>query len=357
MKKIYILFSCLLLLFGISPLFSVSAAEQALTFSVEPILPENQDQGIEHYISVTPNEQSLQQDFSFVIKNETNQPQTIHVDVLNAYTSANGVIQYTNKETEDSQILDSNYEMKKYVQAPNKVELGAGETKEIQVKVNIPDMEGTILGAISFQNTEDTSQSKTKGISLNVLNEVKVIYGLAFHFPTQQQSQFDVGNAYLEPMANYYAVRLPVSLKQPLLLENITLDYEVDYQGKTLFSSQEDINFAPMSKTNLSIPFDYKNIKVNEPYQIKAQLTYKENGEVKTTTYESTFLYKGKKHQVVNNGMQKRSTPEEVNHSFKLLIMMFIVAIPIFIALILIYKQRKEDQRNINSSNDSKITI
>ncbi|MFD1705229.1 WxL protein peptidoglycan domain-containing protein [Siminovitchia sediminis] len=121
MKKILSLSVLFLLMMGgFFTSKNVSASEGGLPYLVEPILPANQDKGIEHYISVSPKDNSLKQEFEFLVTNKTNKKQTINAKMLNAYTSTNGGIQYTAEETEHNVIIDEKYEMRNYVQVPKK---------------------------------------------------------------------------------------------------------------------------------------------------------------------------------------------------------------------------------------------
>ncbi|MFD1705230.1 WxL protein host-binding domain-containing protein [Siminovitchia sediminis] len=177
-----------------------------------------------------------------------------------------------------------------------KIELDGGESKIVRLKVNMPKMEGTILGAVAFQGEGEIEESNNKGVSFEIKNEINTVYGIAVNFPTTKNYSFKIGKPFLEPMPSYYAVRLPITMDSPLLLKDVQIDYEVEFKGEKLFFSKEKIDFAPMTKTNFSIPFDYEEIEQNKPYILKGTLTYKDkDGVEQTMDFKSQFEYTVKK--------------------------------------------------------------
>lgn len=317
MKKTIIAILFLFAFFGatqvhILPIFAEEQTEGALPYYVEPILPENQDKGIDSYVSVSPQKNTLSQSFSFLVSNKTNTKQIIDVNILNAYTSANGGIQYNKKGTEDNNIINQHYKINQYVKAPDKIELEGGESKIVEIQVDIPETDGTILGAVAFQGETETTTTTNKKISFEIKNEINTVYGIAVHFPTEKEISFLFDKPTVYAMPSYYAVRLPITLNSPLIFKNGEIDYEVYFKGKKLFFSKEKVDFAPMTKTKFTIPFDYGEIEKNKPYLLKGVLTYtNENGEKKEEPFEFTFKYDPPEEQVKNTITKMLKKPTE----------------------------------------------
>lgn len=265
-------------------------AGEGLPYLVEPIFPENQDDGVEQYISITPNSNSLKQELEFLVTNKTDKKQKINIKVFNAYTSPSGIIQYQETEDENSVIIDDAYQLRNYVDAPNNVVLEGGQSKKVKVNINVPGMDGTVLGAIAFQGEGKSDEERQKGISFQIRNEINTVHGVVLHFSTKKETDFSIGDPFVEPMPSYYGVRLPITLNSPLLLEEINLEYDVLLEGKTLFFSKEEIKFAPMTKTNFMIPWEKDEIEKGKTYTLKGKLTYRDqNGNEQTEAFEKEF--------------------------------------------------------------------
>ncbi|RKJ60262.1 DUF916 domain-containing protein [Butyricicoccus sp. 1XD8-22] len=314
MKKVFIGLSALLLIM-VGVFFTTknaSANEGGLPYLVEPILPHNQDKGIDNYISISPNSNSLKQELEFLVSNKTDKKQKINVKLFNAYTSASGGIQYTAEGTDDNLIINDHYEMRQYIQAPEQIELQGGEIKVVRLELDIPETEGTVLGAVAFQGEGESEESEQEGISFEIKNEINTVYGIAINFPTKQSHTFDFDKPFVDPMPSYYTVRLPITLDSPLLLKDVEIDYEVEFKGEKLFFSKESIDFAPMTKTNFAIPFDYEEIQKNKPYILKGSLTYKDkNGAEQIEDFEFKFEYVVKKDKANNTIAKVLKAPIE----------------------------------------------
>lgn len=199
LRKIITTLMLTLMIFSIYTIPS-HASNEGLPYLIEPVLPENQDKNIDHYISVSPNSNFLKQELEFLVTNKTKKKQKINIKIFNAYTSPNGVIQYAPEGSQDSLIIDKKYEMQQYIRAPQSVELEGGESKIVRLKLDMTDIEGTILGAVAFQGDANTQTSKSKDITFEIKNKINSIYGIAINFPTEQDYEFKIGDPFLDPM-------------------------------------------------------------------------------------------------------------------------------------------------------------
>ncbi|WP_110925962.1 WxL protein peptidoglycan domain-containing protein [Bacillus massiliglaciei] len=306
MKKFLLSFIAVAFLtIGLSLPSLASASTGEIPYSVKPILPKNQDEGITRYISISPDSNTLQQELEFLITNKSDKELTLEVEKLNAYTSANGGIQYSAKKTENNLIIDKKFEMQQYLQAPDKVILKGGESKAIKLTIDIPNIEGTILGGIAFKGIEGTEKKTNSGISLEIKNKVNTVYGVVINFPTDKKPAFDFGQAYLDMMPSYYVMRLPITLNSPVLVKDISLEYEVDLKGKKLFSSKGKLDYAPMTMTNFAVPFEHDEIVKNKPYTLKGKISYlDQNGDRQVQEFKKEIRYKEKNedsHSLITN--------------------------------------------------------
>ncbi|SEO07010.1 Protein of unknown function C-terminal [Terribacillus saccharophilus] len=324
-----------------------------MPFTVDPVLPSNQDKNIENYISVTTDKNSISQELRYKVRNTTDSIQVIDVNILNAYTSANGVIEYRAEETKDNTIVDEDYEFQRYAEAPESITLESGQTQVVSVNVQVDKQEGTLLGAVSFQSESGKENANQEGISLEITNQINSVYGIAINFSSDEsQPDFRVGDAFLDTMPSYYVFRLPIILNSPILMQDINLAYEVDLEGKKLFSSETSFDYAPMTKTNFAIPYEYEELLKDRPYTLKGEVTYMDqNGETQVQQFEKVIEYKDEE-AGLDALLTTLKIPLEKNGAAYWVLPFFLIPL-IFFIFFLIYR-RKKKKKNEENKNEEK---
>lgn len=283
----------LLLAVGMVGSMGVSADDNGMPFTVEPVLTENQDKDIQSYITEKLKGTDYKQSYQFRLTNSSDTEQEVAVTVVDAYTSPNGVVQYVEEESDNSKITDNKYKMSKYLTVNDGVvKLNPGQTKTIELDLDVEDIEGTLLGGVSFKTLEDGEEVEDGESSFKINNEINMVVGVMLEFDTEQEVGFEIKEPFLDPMPSYYAVRLPIELKSSFLVKDTELEYDVSFKGEDLFGGMEKISFAPKTEANISLPFDYEEIKENEDYVIKGTFTYKDSEDKKQTIdFEEVFVY------------------------------------------------------------------
>jgi|SRR5690625_250824 len=260
-------------------------------FTVKPVLPSNQDKDITNYISISTDEKKLKQEVQFLITNSSDEPVEVQMQAVNALTSPHGVIQYLPSLKENNtEIIDKKYDFKSYTKLPKKVKVEGGESETVTATVEVENMEGTLLGAIGFKtvkNEEEEDQGQ-----FTIKNEINNIIGVQINFPTDQpEMDLEIGDPYVDPMPSYYAVRLPVTQASANILKDVDLKYEVAvYKGEKVFNSKDKMKFgfAPKTKTNISLPWEFEEIEKDKKYVIKGKFT---KGD-KEFPFEKVFEFK-----------------------------------------------------------------
>src|SRR5699024_147994 len=112
-----------------------------------------------------------------------------------------------------------------YIDINDEFILSGGETKIIQATIDIPQLDGTILGALSFKTLNKNEIEDEDKISIH--NELTRIIGIQINKDTYQELDFVVHEPYVEPMNAYYVIRLPIELNVPLLVKDVLLTYQV----------------------------------------------------------------------------------------------------------------------------------
>lgn len=270
-------------------------------FTIHPILPDNQDEGIYHYISISTKEDSLKQKVRYSIKNNTKDKMEVKIKPLNALTSPSGVIDYYDEDKrENSNITDDKYRMSKYMGVIDSIEVKSGETRLVDVMVDVSGIEGTILGGVGFQILEEGEVEEHGDASFQIDSETNVIMGLQVNFETEKEENFIIDEPFVDPLASYYVVRLPITLDAPMIASDVNIDYSVyDYKGKKLFdNNKKEFKFAPNTKANIPLPWEADEITENKLYTLKGTLEH--NGGV--IPFDKGFMFKGDKVDIGDDG-------------------------------------------------------
>lgn len=266
-----------------------------ISFDVKPVLPSNQDPDVTSYISINAESESVKQELEFVLKNHKDVEQTVEINVVDAYTSPNGVVQYVEKEMDNTEIIDDRYKMTNYLKldGENKIVLKPNEEKTIKTKLDVGGLEGVLLGGVTFKTVEEGEVIEQDKSTFQIDNEIKMVIGVKVDFGTERNVEIEIGEPFVDPMPAYYAVRLPVTLNAPLL-KKLDLDYQIIKDGETLFEGEGEYDFAPMTKTELSLAWEHEKIEEKTPYVLKGTLSYKDvDGEEKTLDFEKEFVFEG----------------------------------------------------------------
>lgn len=320
---------------------NVFANSNGVPFSVEPILPENQNEDVGSYISVSTKEKSFGQEFEFIITNQSNQNQDIKVTVVDAYTSPNGVIQYVKEESENSKIIDDKYKLSNYLEIENDIiTLSEDESKIISMPLSANNLEGVLLGGVSFSAIEKGQEQEEGNSTFQINNEINMVIGVMVEFETDQDASFIIDEPIIDPMPSYYAIRLPITLDAPVLIQNAVINYKVMHHDEQLFENQKEFSFAPYTKTNAAIPFEHNEIVENESYIIKGELVYKDQDENEVIKeFDRTFEYV--KERSENSVIDTLNVPSEVN-SIPFWTIILALFIPLTFLLLFIYWKRKK---------------
>lgn len=293
-KSIILIIMSILTIALVPSSFARAEDSNGMPFTVEPVLPDNQNKDIQGYISINTKSDSINQDLEFIVKNNLSEEQTINILFTDAYTSPNGSIQYVEKDDENSSLLNENYKLSNHLKIHDKsIKLGPNETKKISIRLDASDMKGSLLGGIGFSKNIPQNLETQSG-SFNIDNKMNIIIGVLINFGVEDEIKLNVGQPYLDPMPSYYAIRLPIELDSAVLLQNTEINYTVYKDGEDLFSGSITGGIAPYTKTNISIPFESSEIEKNKKYDIKGKILYNKDGKQQSYSFDKTFKYKDK---------------------------------------------------------------
>mgnify|MGYP001033291656 CR=1 FL=1 len=275
--------------------FNSVSAENGIPFQIVPILPDGQKEGITSYFSIDVDGNSKKDILELRLKNNSEETKDIQVKVVDAYTSPNGVVHYTDRESENSKIIDDKYKMSTHLklQGNEMITLQGGEETIVRAKLDAQDIEGVLLGGFSFQVYEDEDKVDVdqNGSSFQINNEVNMVVGVMLEFDGGNEVNISIEEPYIDPMPSYYAIRLPVTMESPSF-KKVEIEYDVHLGEQLVFGNKAEFEFAPKTKTNVSLPWEADSIKKGEIYTLSATINYNdENGNAQKITYEEVFKY------------------------------------------------------------------
>lgn len=243
-----------------------AAAEEEAPLEIEPVYPENQEEGTQGYFSLAmdPGEE---QTVNFRMTNNLDEEVTLSAESANAFTHPKGGILYNpSVDSPNTRLLDDAVTMKDYLSLDETVTLEPGASEEIPVTVEAPDMEGqTALGAVVFTTEVSEQEADGSGGSeeTNIVLNTETSYKLAVqvNLPQESTPDFSVGEAGF--LANTGQVFVEMTNDAHLIQDDILGDYTVtDDEGEEVFSGElAEFNMAPKSQIRYQIPWDNESLE------------------------------------------------------------------------------------------------
>ena len=320
------------------------SANEGLPFDVIPEFTDGQEDGVTNYISIKGNGDSKRETFEFKIKNKSDREHEVVVSVVDAYTSPSGLVQYDVKGSENSEIIDDKQKMSNHLtlEQQNKegnliVKLEPKETRVIKANLDAKNVEGTLLGGLTFKLFQEGDEVEEDGTTFQINNEISMVIGVIVEFDYNGEVDFVIDEPYVDPMPSYYAIRLPVTMESPTF-KSAELVYDVLLDDEVQFGANLGYEFTPKSKTNVSLPWELETIKTDKTYRIKGYIGYLENGEETHEPFDFTFKHKADE-SIVDKVTSPFMKPLEEGRFPWLLF--FTLSIIIITTIITIIKKRK----------------
>lgn len=273
-------------------------------FSVEAIYPENQQRGESGYydLNVIP---GSKQEIKAKVKNYSDHPIEVLIDVTRGTTSDGGVISYKefDKEKDSSMLID----IKKLVQVKEPVvKLGAKESKEIVAELSVPEApyEGQLLGGLHFSEKYQSSEEDQKKAVINTFSYSLPI--ILTESSTKAENKLDLIKAEAGQRNFHNFIEAILQNQAPSIIHKMTIDGKVIAKktNKVIYARKEDaFQMAPHSTVRFG--FDMKDTEMiagnyeiimnvtadKQKYALKKEFTISKE-EAKKFNDESVYLQK-----------------------------------------------------------------
>ncbi|MFT4416217.1 WxL protein host-binding domain-containing protein [Fredinandcohnia humi] len=331
------------ILFLSFPSFTVYAEENEFEFRVEPIFPKSQigKQGYYHFKG-KPNETVTLQ---AKVINDSEKELNVTIRSLNAYSGNQGILYQTEPILKGTAITNEEFQFTKVVKNPAELTLGPLESKVVSFSVNVPDINGTILGSIEFRVFKGTEElTKKEENSQLLIDQYKAVnVGVQVDVTDYQDIPvLTLEKPHFSP--EQIAIMIPMENKHPVIVPNILGTYEITKQGDQDFSLKGDIlpfKMAPMTVFHYPIQWTEGTL---EPGSYHVTSTLGVNG--KTQTYEQTFSIENKEVKETQEKMVERGEVEIAPKTFPWTPVIICLLVGIIVILLLILKRSKPKRKD-----------
>ncbi|WP_208422996.1 DUF916 and DUF3324 domain-containing protein, partial [Latilactobacillus fragifolii] len=257
-----IIYSLFLLIFCLLSKKNIAQANE-LTFSVSPIIPENQiDKKVGYYNLLLDNGKT--QDLTIRVENTSNDKISIKTNIVSAKTNSNGVVDYNNRKIKKD--LTLKYNIEDIAKTPKIITLNKGESKDIKIHLTMPSerFNGLISGGINFKDisTEQKTDIKHKD-SVSINNTYSFQLGLLIRNDTTPISEYSKQKNGLKltnvkPSQSNFRNVIDINFQNPLpnYLNQLAVKARIYRHGKKNILYEKNsklMQMAPNSNFNYSI--------------------------------------------------------------------------------------------------------
>lgn len=299
--KLILMFALVLVLsyFNIGQQLAYATTQKPLTnntYSIKPVLPKNQNPAINNYFSLT-SEGDLKGTYDIEISNDGDEELTLYIQSLNAFTSPNGLIQYADDTTYDydSFIQDNKYKFTDYVDIVDVVTVKPNTVSRYSFNVNIPKMEGSILGAISFRTALEGGATSNEEVSITINNAINNVIAFNVDFGNGAFNAVEYGEATLYHSGFDTHIKLPIRAMSNTLVENAYIEYKViNEDGDLVFENPDKLRAHIVSNADfdMHLPWLANTVRKNNNYELIGSMTLNYNGEEMKFPFNKKFEFK-----------------------------------------------------------------
>ncbi|TFJ45501.1 cell wall anchor protein [Carnobacterium divergens] len=335
-----IAFLCIIFIGVLSLIPQVNASQ--LKFSVEPIIPENQNDLSKTYfdLRVKPEEKQV---LKVHMRNDTDKEVTVEPSVHAATTNINGVVEYGESNTKLNKT--SQYNIEEIVKpAVKEVTIPANGATDLELTVEVPKdgFNGILAGGITLKE-KDTHEEKKKQEGQGLAIENKYAYVVAVvlnESETQVDSELTLEKVAPNQVNARNVINATLQNTKPKYMNQLSIDSKVTKKGdkEVLYASKkEGMQMAPNTSFDYPVSLNGEKLKAGD-YTLS--MTAKSMGE--TWKFKKDFTIKAEVAKAFN---EKDVTVKKDYTWLYILIGSLLILIAIFLIWFIIRKKKKEKQK------------
>lgn len=339
-KMLWILLS---LMFLYSPSFTVYAEENAFDFRVEPIFPESQvgNQGYYHFKGTPGSTVTLQAK----VINDSEKELNVTIRSLNAYSGNQGILYQPEPVLEGTAITNEDFQFNRATTIPTELTLDPLESEVVEFTVNVPEINGTLLGSMEFRVFQGTEKLTKKEENSQLLIDQYRAVNLGV--------QVDVTDYKETPSLNLekptfspeqMAIMVPMGNNHPVIVPNISGTYKITKSEDESFSLTGDIpsfKMAPMTSFHYPIRWSEGTL---EPGTYHVTFTLNVNGH--TQTYKQTVSIKNKEVKETQEKMEERGEVKIAPKTFPWTTVIIVLLLIVVVILLWMMKRSKPQSKD-----------
>ncbi|MEG0255037.1 MAG: DUF916 and DUF3324 domain-containing protein [Vagococcus sp.] len=228
-----ILFASLIFVFCLvnNNLVEADESQKQVPFQYKINFPDNQmNKDVGYYdLKMEPGkEQVIQIEFSNPGKEKT----AIGVSLNSAKTNSNGVIEYGDTKIKKDSSLK--FDFKNIVSAPKRIELKPGETKDLDIKIKMPETayDGIVTGGIQLiQENQNNLEEKNGSM---VLNEYAYVVGMVLQEnDTKVKPKLSLNSVKAGQTNFKNNIYINYSNTEPTFVNNMTTEVQINKKGNS----------------------------------------------------------------------------------------------------------------------------
>lgn len=256
LKKITYSMIILLSSFFCLSLSEFAQAEETGAFTYEVVFPENQhsDQGY-FDLRMTPSQKQTVQIKLVNMSKEA--PVTINVQRNTVKTNSNGVLEYGPNTIKADK--SANVDFDSLVTVPESVTLEKGETKMLDIEIQMPEesFDGVVAGGIQLQKQETEAEKKEEAKKTGVVNKYAFLVGLVLSETDAVVEPEITFNSIYPDLSNYRnAIFVNFSNTQRTFIGDLSVEFEVRKKSSSTIlydTKKTDMKMAPTSMMNFPL--------------------------------------------------------------------------------------------------------
>lgn len=234
-RKWWVLVGFCLILFLVGPTVQAEERDEvtgAAGFTYSLSFPDNQMKdniGYYHLKMSSGQKQTVQ----ITLSNPGSEAVTVLVDINGAKTNQNGVIEYGESTIDNDASLKFPFET--LVTGPETVELQGGETKQVELTIQMPDtsIDGLIAGGIQLMRADQGEEIPSEGGSRIVNQYAYVVAMLLQEKDTVPAPDLSLNQVYAG-QANYRnTIFIDFSNIMPAFLNDMTVETQINAKGNS----------------------------------------------------------------------------------------------------------------------------
>ncbi|MGX4685931.1 DUF916 and DUF3324 domain-containing protein [Vagococcus sp. JNUCC 83] len=340
-KIIIVLSMVVVLVLGVSNVALADEKDNSAGFSYKISYPDNQvDKSLGYFkLKMEPGQE---QTLSMTFNNPSNQKITISVSVNSAKTNQNGVIEYgVSKLSNDGSLK---YDLKDILKGPESVDLAAGETKDVEFTVKMPNeaYDGVIAGGIEIQK-ENQEGNQTQQGGTRIVNKYAYVVGVVL-----QESDKDVPpelklNKVEAGQSNYRnAIFVNFSNVLPSYVNDMTTEVKIMKKGSETVlyeKKQTAMRMAPNTFINYPVSMNGEPMK---PGNYEADILVTSGERNQTWHWKKSFEITSEEADKFNNRDVGLVQKKGFNWKLVLIIVIFLLLLVLIIVWLVRQKKEKE---------------